>query len=151
MPTEPMLEAHLKQIQKEGELKRRGDLAMGFDQDKASHHFLLRPEGGIIQVEAKEARDAETRELIRAHLRRIATDFEHGDFHLPIATHAEIPSGAAAMQRQMGSIAYVFEETGNGGRVRIVASSPAALSAVHDFLRYQIREHHTGDPMTVQE
>jgi hypothetical protein len=26
-----------------------------------------------------------------------------------------------------------------------------ALNAIHDFLRYQIREHATGDPMIVQK
>lgn len=30
--------------------------------------------------------------------------------------------------------------------VRITSSGPAAVKAVHDFLRYQIKEHATGDP-----
>ena len=32
----------------------------------------------------------------------------------------------------------------------ITAGTPAALEAVHGFLRYQIQEHRTGDPLTVR-
>jgi hypothetical protein len=45
----------------------------------------------------------------------------------------------------------VFEELENGGRVRIRAVTPAARDAVHEFLKYQIREHATGDPLTVKK
>jgi hypothetical protein len=33
--------------------------------------------------------------------------------------------------------------------VDISTDDGAALAAIHDFLRYQITEHKTGDPMTV--
>ncbi|PYR73529.1 MAG: hypothetical protein DMF86_20265 [Acidobacteria bacterium] len=33
------------------------------------------------------------------------------------------------------------------GRVRITTKDARALEAVHAFLRYQIKEHRTGDPM----
>jgi len=35
--------------------------------------------------------------------------------------------------------------------VRITTRDGEALAAVHEFLRYQIREHHTGDPLTVPQ
>jgi hypothetical protein len=47
-------------------------------------------------------------------------------------------------------IDYVFEAIAGGGRVRISTRDERALAAVHEFLRYQIREHRTGDPLTVQ-
>jgi hypothetical protein len=36
-----------------------------------------------------------------------------------------------------------------GGRIRIETDSPEALAAIHDFLRFQIKDHETGDPLTV--
>jgi hypothetical protein len=33
--------------------------------------------------------------------------------------------------------------------VRITTGNRDALKAVHEFLRYQIREHKTGDPLAV--
>jgi hypothetical protein len=32
-----------------------------------------------------------------------------------------------------------------GGRVRIKTPNKDALNAIHDFLTFQIQDHHTGD------
>ena len=45
-------------------------------------------------------------------------------------------------------IAYVYEDLDAGGRVRLTTTDQTALAAVHEFLRYQIREHGTGDRLT---
>src|SRR5947208_1995492 len=68
MPPGISHDEHLAQVKKEGELKRRGDAAMGFDQDKTTHHFLLKPEGGEIRVEANDPADRSSRDAIRLHL-----------------------------------------------------------------------------------
>jgi hypothetical protein len=44
---------------------------------------------------------------------------------------------------------YVFEETPNGGRVVISSTDKHALNAIHCFLRFQIEEYKTGDPVEV--
>ena len=51
------------------------------------------------------------------------------------------------MQRLNQSIAFAFQETDRGARVVIETSNAYAIAAIHDFLRYQIREHATGDPL----
>ena len=40
-------------------LKHRGNLAMGFDQDKTEHHFLLQRSGGAIVVTSRDAAAAQ--------------------------------------------------------------------------------------------
>jgi SAM-dependent methyltransferase len=55
------------------------------------------------------------------------------------------------MQRLKSDVAYTFEETVRGGIVRIATASVEARAAVHQFLTYQIREHATGDPLSVQD
>jgi hypothetical protein len=55
------------------------------------------------------------------------------------------------MERRKAAIAYAYEDTADGGRVRITASDEEAKEAVHAFLRYQIREHATGDPLTIRK
>ena len=47
-------------------------------------------------------------------------------------------------------ISYKFESTDLGGKVIIHTDDSTALESVHEYLRYQIREHKTGDPVTVQ-
>jgi hypothetical protein len=150
MPQDMTHEQHQAQMQKDADLKQRGMAAMGFDQDKTTHHFLLATNGGSIEVGVKDASDAESRTRVRAHLKDIAAEFAGGDFGKPFATHADVVPGVRTMQERRASIAYAYEDTTEGGRVRISTSDGEAREAVHAFLRYQIREHATGDPQSVK-
>jgi hypothetical protein len=123
-----------------------GNAAMGFDQDATTHHFLITDDGGVIQVTGNDARDTANCDAIRAHLEKSAQDFSAGVFDSPLATHGEVPPGVPVLQQRKGSITYRYEAIDGGARVRIVASDPQAVAAVKEFLRYQIREHKTGDP-----
>jgi hypothetical protein len=129
------------------QMKARGAAAMGFDQDAAQHHFLLFDDGGAIEVTAVRGADTATRSAIRGHLQTIAREFANGVFDAPFATHAETPAGVPALQQFKASLTYTYEDTASGGRVRIRTSHPDALEGVHAFLRYQIVEHKTGDPL----
>jgi len=151
MPAGMTHEQHMAQMKKDAEMKQHGRMAMGFDQDKAAHHFTLTADGGAIAVTAKDAVDHATRDQIQSHLKEIAQSFSQGDFAKPLMTHGEMPPGVATMQRLKAAIAYTFEATERGGVVRIATSNADARDAIHDFLRYQIREHATGDPVTVKE
>jgi len=133
------------------DVNRRGDHAMGFSHTKTTHHFRLYEDGGAIEVEANDTADTESRDQIRKHLAHIASMFAEGDFSTPKAVHAEEPSGANAMAKFKSDISYKFESTERGGRVRIQTTSKDALAAIHEFLRYQIRDHQTGDSLEVQK
>jgi hypothetical protein len=127
------------------EMQSRGGMAMGFSQTKTTHHFILAKDGGTIRVEADDPKDSESRDEIRMHLAHIAKSFGAGDFDIPMFVHGQVPPGVAVMQTKKNEIRYRFEETQNGGQVVITSSDEDALSAIHDFLAFQIREHKTGD------
>jgi len=128
-------------------LDERGERAMGFSQTATAHHFLLRPDGGVIQVEVKDAADASNRELVRRHLSHVARSFAAGDFDTPALVHARVPPGSDAMRRLKSEITFAYEETEAGARVLISTKNAEALAAVHAFLRFQIEDHRTGDPL----
>jgi len=128
----------------------RGDKGMGFSQAKTTHHFILAKDGGVISVETKDANDTASRDQIRMHLSHIAKMFAAGNFAVPMFVHDQLPPGVPVMQSKKDQIQYRFEETKQGGRVVITSSDPEALSALHDFLSFQIREHKTGDNPAVQ-
>ena len=151
MPAGMTHEEHMAQMKKDAELKQHGQMAMGFDQDKATHHFTLSAKGGAIAVGANDPADQITRDQIQTHLQEIATAFGRGDFEKPLMTHGEVPPGVAGMQRHKSEITYTFERSERGGIVRIATQNADALDAIHDFLRYQIKEHATGDPVTVEK
>ena len=77
--------------------------------------------------------------------------FSAGNFDVPMFIHDKVPPGVPVMKAKQTVISYVFQPTDRGGRVRIVTTDPDALSAVHDFLAFQIQDHRTGDSTAVQQ
>jgi hypothetical protein len=127
-------------------MNERGEQGMGFSQSTTSHHFLIQPTGGTIQVGVKDAKDTAGRDHIRMHLAHVAKAFATGDFDIPMFVHDTTLPGIPEMKKMRRKITYSFEETLSGGQVLIRTSDPEALAAVHKFLRYQIEEHGTHDP-----
>ena len=130
---------------------KNGEKAMGFSQTATTHHFLLMNDGGAIQVTANDANDTDNRDKIREHLKMIAQQFKNGIFTTPFAVHGQVPAGVPEMDKLKDKIDYSYEEVENGARVRIVTSDARALAAIYDFLRFQITEHKTGDPLNAPE
>jgi hypothetical protein len=119
----------------------------GLPSDGVEHHFLLDEHGGSIRLEVKDADRVEARTRVRAHLQEIARAFAAGDFSMPSRIHGRLPPGARTMTSRRASIAYAFAETPDGGSVTIATSDRVALGAIHEFLRFQIGDHETGDPI----
>jgi hypothetical protein len=137
--------------QHQSEVDKRGDQAMGFSHAKTTHHFRLKTDGGAIEATANDPNDGASRDQIRHHLAHIAELFSKGDFSLPMFTHGEAPPGTAEMTRLKTDIKYTFEAIDRGGRVLIVSANPEAIDAVHQFLRFQIKDHQTGDSLDVDK
>lgn len=141
-------QAHQHDAQAEG-VNQRGDQAMGFAHTKTTHHFRLKADGGEIEVTANDPADTASRDQIRTHLNHIARKFAAGDFAAPMFIHSQTPPGVPVMQEQKAGIKYRFEELETGGRVRITTKHAEAVQAIHEFLRFQIKDHQTGDSLEV--
>ena len=128
----------------------RGDSVMGFDHAKTTHHFLLSAAGGSIEVTANSGEDKESRDAIRGHLTHIAKMFSNGDFEAPMMVHDRVPPGVDAMKKKKAGIQWKYEEIENGARIMAITRDPVALSAIHEFLRFLIAVHRTGDTGEVQ-
>ena len=126
-----------------------GDKVMGFSHEKTTHHFRLRADGGAIEVDANSAEDKESRDQIQGHLGHIAKMFAAGDFAAPMLVHSVTPPGTATMTRMKADIKYTYETSPKGGRIVIAAANKEALAAVHEFLRFQIKDHATGDSLAI--
>jgi len=127
------------------QMNKRGDRVMGFDHSKTTHHFRLLPQGGTIEITANSPQDAESRDQIRSHLGHITKMFGDGNFNAPMLIHEQIPPGVPVMQKLKTEIEYRFEQTERGATIHISTANRKALSAIHKFLRFQIKEHKTGD------
>jgi hypothetical protein len=130
------------------EVNRHGDMAMGFSHMKSTHHFRLSRSGGSIEVQANDPADKVSRDQIRRHLEQLPKDFKAGNFSAPMETHGRVPPGVPTMQQLKSEITYKYVRTDLGGKVLISTANPKALEAIHEFLRFQIQDHKTGDPLT---
>lgn len=128
----------------------RGHRVMGFNQELTRHHFLLYRDGGAIDVRVNDPADRENLGAVRAHLGHLPTMFGVGNFSMPMGVHAREVPGTARMAELRGRISYRYVETELGCRVDIVTSDRAALEAIHEFLRFQIADHRTGDDTAVR-
>ena len=58
--------------------------------------------------------------------------------------------GLATMTKLKDQIHYKYEAAENGGRVLISSANADAVNAIHEFLKFQITEHQTGDALEVK-
>ena len=126
-------------------VNQRGDHVMGFSHDKTTHHFRLYSDGGVIEADANDPQDTQSRDQIQMHLGHIAKMFAAGDFNAPMLIHDRVPLGVPVMQERKAEITYQFSKTERGGKVRITSKNSDAIKAIHEFLRFQIDDHQTGD------
>jgi len=131
-------------------VNERGDHVMGFDHEKTTHHFRLTKSGGVIEVSADDPKDAETRDAIRQHMGHIVKMFSEGDFNAPMLIHAQVPPGVPEMKAHLKAITWKPVNTKKGANIVITSKDPAAIKAIHDFLKFQIEDHQTGDPTAGQ-
>jgi hypothetical protein len=142
----PMHKEHMKEAaQHQADVEKHGDQAMGFPHDNTTHHFRLYLDGGAIEVTANDGKDSQNMQAIQSHLKHIATMFSNGEFSIPMFVHDQVPPGVPVMKDKRAEISYSFEELPAGGGVRIKTKNPDALKAIHEFLRFQIDDHRTGD------
>ena len=132
-------------------MMKRGDAGMGFSQEKTTHHFVLSKDGGGIQVSINDPKDDASRDQIRMHLSHIAKMFSEGNFNTPMFIHDTTPPGVPTMEKLHSEIRYQYDQTDTGAKIMIATANLKALQAVHEFLRFQIDEHRTGDSTEVSD
>jgi len=136
--------------QEHGSSHARGAQVMGFDQARTTHHFSLYKDGGAIEVTANDPADTASTNAIRSHLQHIAVMFADGDFNAPMLVHDSTNvSGTKAMAKLKDRLRYSYGDVPAGGRISIATADRGAMDGVHEFLKFQIKEHKTGDPLDV--
>jgi hypothetical protein len=81
----------------------------------------------------------------------IAGMFAEGNFSIPMFVHNTAPPGVEKLKQLKKEITYAAENTSLGAQVRITTKNSEAIEAIHEFLRFQIEEHRTGDSMEVRK
>lgn len=124
-------------------LQQRGKKAMGVDQYTSTHRFDALPDGGRIELQ-RDSTDSAGVARIRAHMRGIAAAFAAGDFSTPMFVHMREVPGTRVMIERRRLIHYSVKDLPRGAEVLMVTHDPAALAAIHEFMAFQRRDHHSG-------
>lgn len=122
-------------------VQARGAQVMGVDQAASVHRFEPLADGGRIVFTMRDTTDADGTAAIRAHLQAITVAFAAGDFSQPFGVHAQAVPGTAVMAHERAALRYWMTPVAGGGAVRITATTPTALAAVHEFLAFQRADH----------
>jgi hypothetical protein len=152
----PMHEQHMKAAQADGsaahgaEVDARHD-TFGMSHESSHHNFRQFKDGGAIELRANDPNDTAMIDMIRKHLREINASFVKSDFSTPMFVHGHTPDGVSELKRLSSRIRYGYEDVDNGGRIRMTSSDAKALDAIHDFMKFQVIEHHTSDPGAIEE
>jgi hypothetical protein len=158
----PMHEEHMKAANAAKAVVPNGDAKHGAGVDArhdtlvashatTRHSFRLFQDGGAIELRATDSSDQATIDNVRAHLKNIAAQFEKNDFSTPAFVHGREPAGVAGMKQRHDAIQFRYEPVEGGGRIRMTTANGDALGSIHDFLKFQVVEHRTGNSGVVEE
>lgn len=131
-------------------VNEHGDKVMGFSHENTTHHFVLTADGGLIEARANDIKDTASLDQIRGHFQHIVHMFADGNFNAPMLVHSQNVPGTATMTRLKADLHWNVQDLPRGARITITADNQEALEAVHDFLRFQIADHGTGDCTAVR-
>jgi hypothetical protein len=119
----------------------RGNIAMGFDQNKIMHHFMATSTGGKIMIVALNSNDSETVSQIRQHVMDIKQEFSQGNFTKPFFIHDQQVPGTDMMVAKKDLIRFSTQQLDNGAVLTLATDDKELLSAVQQFMNFQGREH----------
>jgi hypothetical protein len=122
-------------------MMERGDIAMGFNQNKITHNFRSTPTGGEIIITALDNNDTETIEQIKNHTLDIQNEFSKGNFTKPFFIHAEQVPGTKVMTDKKDLIEYSTENIRNGSILVLDTRGDEVISAIHQFMDCQGIQH----------
>lgn len=92
----------------------------------------------------KDPKDDQQINLIRRHLKDVASQFEHGDFSGPSHIHgAQMPGLIELGKSKPGEIAIRYEDVPKGGEIQFSTHSAKLVSALHRWIDAQLTDHGT--------
>jgi hypothetical protein len=124
------------------EMIERGDIAMGFNQNKITHHFVATPDGGKIIITSLNSTDRQTINQIKIHILDIQKEFSEGNFTKPFFIHAQEVPGAEIMSEKKDLIKYSIQETNNGSSLLLSTNDKELVDAIKHFMQFQTRQHY---------
>jgi hypothetical protein len=117
-----------------------GAEVMPFDQSRSMHMFLPSATGGAIEIVVRDLNRNQV-DLVRSHLLEEAARFARGDYSDPAYIHGAAMPGLDRLSAGASRIAVRYFETPAGAAITFASADPAIVTAIHDWLAAQARDH----------
>jgi len=128
--------------QRQREVARRGADVMPFNLEATTHVFMKTARGGIQKVVAKDPSNLAQVRLVRAHLREIQLQFEHGNFSGPAHIHGQAMPGLAELQAApQGAITLAYQQVQAGAQLTYSTRDRKLVAALHRWFDAQLSDH----------
>jgi len=136
------LESFAANAERQAEVAQRGAEVMAFSLKATTHIFTKSDDGGSQRLIAKNPSDDVQIRLIRAHLREIQTQFQHGDFSGPARTHGtDMPGLAQLRTATPGLVSIAYKDINGGGELTYRSGDPKLVFALHVWFDAQLSDH----------
>jgi hypothetical protein len=122
-------------------MMERGNIAMGFNQNKIAHQFAVTPNGGNITITSLNSNETQTINQIKTHIMDIQKDFSEGNFTKPFFIHAQEVPGTDVMTEKKDLIKYNILELRNGSSLVLTTNDKELMDAISQFMKYQSKAH----------
>ncbi len=127
---------------RQADVSARGGQVMPFSLAATEHVFTLNASGGVQQVVARNAGDAQQVTLVRQHLREIREQFLKGDFSGPSHIHgANMPGLAQLKAARPGQLTIAYQDIPAGAQLSYTTTETNLVAALHQWFNAQLADH----------
>jgi hypothetical protein len=138
-------------INRVAEVREKGSEVMPFDLDKTLHTFEKTSYGGFQIVSIRGLGNSDELNPIREHLKKIATDFENGNFGDPVSIHGSQMPGLSTLQANSSKFSINYIEQVNGAKLEYHSTDDMIISALHLWFDAQLTDHGTDATSSTSE
>jgi hypothetical protein len=118
-----------------------GGHVMPFQLGKTQHVFEMTETGGVMQVIARDPKDADQIRMIQHHLEHEAGLFQKGDFSDPARLHGKQMPGLSDLAAAGAKLHVRYSTMSDGAQVSFRSNDIHVITAVHRWFGAQLSDH----------
>jgi hypothetical protein len=135
----------------DNDLNSRFSKALGTDASRIVQHYYLVKNGGVIEFTAKDPNDTTTISALQKYIDTQKDLFEKGKNDPDADVHGKVPDGVPILRKLRNEITFFAVKNDDGAALRMFSVNHQARQAIQNFLKFQINEHKTGDPLVTEQ
>jgi hypothetical protein len=135
----------------DSDINARFSKSLGTDANRIFQHYYLVKNGGVIEFTAKDPADNASVAAVQKYLATQKDLFEKGKNEGDADVHGKIADGVPVLKKLRNEITFFTVKNEDGAVLRMFSTNDQARQAIQDFIKFQINEHKTGDPLVADQ